>query len=619
MIHNLGIEGKYKLSESGLNHIINGDLSDRQDKDENGNTILTKIISGGLHTIDAWNTFLNHRPDIKHGLVFNPENNENWYYARKLQNEIILLRIPRSCFQSQAANFTKFPETFYKSGYLWKSLFPIDFTKDNIIQTIDEALHNIDENESDESLLIGYFNKDDLFKSMKIRIQIRDDEILSAFPTWEQPMTGNNGKPFSHIDSINTVISSSCVFVNNDKEKYISNTLDNWDINTVNNFCIVTPDIIKNRKPPKKTKERKQQFINRNEELIAYGENLSEDEVKRLYDLCNTEEYIRHTPDFIRFAYNIDFKRIKDILKVRNSISLYQNLLELISIINVWDLKNEGRYAFKIIKALLKVRFIRTGGLDQWEMKRLSNVILKTVESYNCPLLALEFITDLIISPLRIAFYVEFNLNPYFLPDPALIGLTGHEELPLTEKHFYDYVAQNLGINYTQNFEDDFNIQLAKNIQVADHNHGLKIVKDMIPFAVGSDFNYFSISIIDICKLIDINNNSIKIIETFVFDYYRCVAANIQRILAKHKNLLIRDLYYGDKDFIKYTKAKHEYKFLWMINKIMIEELSQIYRNKGFSDKAEKLEEKYSSLFKEVMKIPMPKSVPVYMKSDEVG
>ncbi len=618
-MHNLGIEGKYKLSESGLAHIVNGNLSDRQDKDENGNTILTKIISGGLHTIDAWNSFLNHRPDIKHGLVFNPKDSENWYYARKLQNGVILLRIPRNCFQSQAANITKFPETYYKSGYLWKSLFPIGFTKDNIIQTIDEALHNIDENESDESLLIGYANKDDLFKSMKIRIQIRENEILSAFPTWEQPMTGNNGKPFSHIDSINTIISSSCVFVNNDEENYISNTLGNWDIDTINYFYNAIPDILKDRKPPKKTKERKHQLIERNKELIAYGEKLSEDEVSQLYDLCNKEEYIRHAPDFIRFAYNVDFKRIKDVLKVRNSISLYQNLLELITIINAWDIKNGGIYAFKIIKTLLKVRFIRTGGLDQWEMKRLSNIILKTVESYNRSDLALEFIADLIISPLRIAFYVEFNLNPYFLPDPVLIGLTGHEELPLSEKHFYDYVVQNLGINYTQNFEDDFNKQLAKNIQVADHIYGLIIVKNMIPFAVGSDFNYFSMSIIDICKLIDINNDSIKIIEQFVFDYYRCVAANIQRIIAKHKNLLIRDLYYGDKDFIKYTKAKHEYKFLWMINKIMIEELSQIYRDKGYSNEADKLEEKYLSLFKEVMKIPMPKSVPAYLKSDEVG
>ncbi|MEI6142457.1 MAG: hypothetical protein WCP85_24490 [Mariniphaga sp.] len=619
MTFNLGIEGKYKLSENGIKHIIDGNLSDRQDKDENGNTILTKIIAGGLHTIDAWNSFLNYRPDIKHGLVYNPKNKENWYYARQLQNGVILLRIPRNCFQSQAANITKFPETYYKSGYLWKSLFPIGSTKDNIIKIIDEALHNIDENESGESLLIGYVNKDDLFKSMKIRIQIREDEILSAFPTWEQPMTGNNGKPFSHIDSINTIISSSCVFANNDQQIYISSTLGNWNINTLNNFYNLTPEIIKNRKPPKKTNERKLQLKKRNEELFSYGENLSEDEVKQLYVLCSTEEYIRHTPDFIRFAYNINFKKIKNVLKIRNSICLYQNLLELITIINAWDLKNGGRNAFNIIKTLLKIRFIRTGGLDQWEMKRLSNLILKTIESYRCPDLALEFISDLIISPLRIAFYVEFNLNPYFLPDPVLIGLTGHEELPLTDKHFYDYVVQNLGINYTQNFEDDFNIQLAKKIQNTDHIHGLQIVQHMIPYAVGSDFNYFSMSIIDICKSIDLNADSIKIIEQFLFDYYRCVAANIQRILAKHKSLLIRDLDYGDKEFIKYTKAKHEYKFLWMINKIMIEELSKFYRNKGYSNEANKLEEKYLSLYKEVMKIPMPKSVPVYLKSDERG
>lgn len=617
MTHKLGVEGKYSLSEKAINHIVNGDFSNRQEKDENGKTILTKIIAGGLHTMGAWEKFINHRQDIKHALLFNPDNNEKWYYARELQNEVILLKIPKNCFKSQAANITKFPETYYKSGYLWKSLFPLKFSKSDIINAIDEALHNIDEAESDNSLLIGYFNKSDFFKSMKIRVQVRENEILSAFPTWGQPMTGNNGKPFSHIDSINTIISSSTIFGNGDKNKYLSQTLKKWNIETINYFIENTPNILKSRKPPKGTKDRIQQLKERNDKLISYGENLSKKGIKSLYNLCDTEEYKRHTVDFIRFAYEIDFKRINKYLKVRNSISLYQNIQELLIIINAWDLKNQETYAFKIIKNILEVRFIRTGGLDQWEMKRFSNLVLKIVESYNNSTISLEFVKSLIVSPLRIAFYVEFNLNPYFNSIPYVIGLTGNTNMPLNEKHFYDYVVQNLGINYTKNFEDDFNLKIAKEIQTSEHTYGSKIIKYLIPFSVGTDFNYFSNSILTICSQITINNYSIKKLEQFVFDYHRCVAANIIRVIAKNKEVLIKELDYGDKGFLKYTKAKHEYKFLWFLNKMMIEELSKIYRKNNFNSEADKLESKYLSIYKEVKKIPIPKSLPEYLESDE--
>jgi len=617
MTYKLGVEGKYSLSEKAIKHIIDGDFSDRQSKDKNGNTVLTKIIAGGLHTMGAWENFIKHRQDVKHALLFNPKKNENWYYARELQNEVILLKIPKNCFKSKAANITKFPQTYYKSGYLWKSLFPLKFSKSDIINAIDEALLNIDRNESNDSLLIGYFNKSDIFKSIKIRIQIRGNEILSAFPTWGQPMTGNNGKPFSHIDSINTIISSSTIFGNDDENKYLSNTLKKWNIVTINYFIKNTPNILKNRKIPKKTKDRIQQYEKRNKELISYGESLSEKEIKSLYNLCNTEEYKRHTMDFIRFAYELDFKRINKYLKIRNSLSLYQNLQELLIIINAWDLKNQKTYAFKIIKNILEIRFIRTGGVDQWEMKRLSNLILKIVESYKKPRVSLEFIENLVISPLRIAFYVEFNLNPYFNSITYVIGLTENEKLPLNDKHFYDYVVQNLGINYTENFEDDFNIAIAKKIQTSENKNGFKIIKYLIPFSVGSDFNYFSNSILNICHQISLNNSSIKQIEQFVFDYHRCIAANIIRVIAKNKEILRRDLDYGDKDFIKYTKVNHEHKFLWFLNKMLIEELSKLYRKNNFTTEADDLEKKYLSIYKEVRKIPTPKSIPEYLESDE--
>ncbi len=617
MTYKLGKNGNYILSEKAINHIINGDFSERQTKNAEGNTVLTKIISGGLHTFSAWNNFLSNRLDITHGLLVDSNQSEKWYYARKLQNGVILLKIPRDCFQSKAANITKFPETYYKSGYLWKTLFPIKFSPKNIISTIDEALNNINIEESNEALIIGCANPNDLFKSMKIRIQVRENEILSAFPTWEQPMTGNNGKPFSHIDSINTIISSSCIFANNDREKYLDNTIGKWNANTLDYYFKHTPDLIKNRKNPKKGKKRKKQLVQRGNELIQFGENSTKNEIEELYNLITTDEYLRHSLDFVRFYYNHSFNDIKKSLKIRNTISVFENLQEILIIINAWDLKNNRNFAVEIIHKLLKVRFIRTGGIDQWEIKRLSNLICEIISSYANSAITIDFLKALSKSPTRIGFYCEFNLNPYFIPNPALIGLTGNVELPLSENHFYDFVSQNLGINYTSNFNDDFNKELVRKLQIEEHLHGIRIVKDLIKFSVGSDFNYFSTSLIELVSLIKLDKNSINIIDSIIYDYHRCLASNIQRVLAKHKDLITRNLDFGDKDFIKYTKAKHEYKFLFFLNKLMIQEISKIYRENGFTEIGNQLEDKYLSLYEEVIKIPMPKGIPIYSKNDE--
>lgn len=616
-MRNLGKDNKYMLSDSALDHIIKGDISDRQDKDNAGHTVLKKIITGGLHTLQAWNDFLVFRPDIPHALLVDPMEHERWYYARRLQNGVILLKIPRDCFQSKAANITKFPETYYKSGYLWKTLFPAYFTADKIIETINDALNNISTEESTDSLIIGYANPNDFFGSIKIRIQIQGNEILSAFPTWEQPMTGNNGKPFSHVDSINTIISSSCMYARADKDAIYLNSFFKWTDPVINQLYEHTPEIIKNRQPPKKGKARSAQFESRQPSLTAYGRCTSEENIKLLFELATSDIYARYTYDFIRHSYFVRYPDIKQSLKFRNAVSLYENLNEILKIINAWDLENNGKYAYEAILHFLKVHFIRTGGLDQWEMKRLLNLFRAIVLSYNDPQKVLNFIKLLKVSPVRIGFYFEFNLNPYFYPDPLLIGMTSNPNEPLSEKFFYDFVAQNLGINYTSNFSDDFNLKIAKDLQISEHPHGLKILSNLISFCLANDFDYFAPNLMMLTDHLVINAESIGHIEDIIYDYHRCVAANIQRVLVKHRDILTQDLDFSDSGFTKHTKAKHEHKFLWVLNKMMIQHIAQIFKDNGFDDSALKLKKKYESLFNEVKKIPMPASVPKYMREDE--
>ncbi|GAA4506587.1 hypothetical protein GCM10023172_35940 [Hymenobacter ginsengisoli] len=187
----------------------------------------------------------------------------------------------------------------------------------------------------------------------------------------------------------------------------------------------------------------------------------------------------------------------------------------------------------------------------------------------------------------------------------------------MTEKHFYTFTAQNLGINYTANFSDDFNLGLAKELQTHDHPYGLAIVKDSLAYAVGSDFQYFSGILLEIAKSISITVSAIDVIDKIVYDYHRCTAASVLRIIAKYKDLFSQDLDFGDKDFIKFTKAKHEHQFLWFLNKTLIDGLAGLFRTYGFVTQAEKMESNYSSLSKEVLKIPMPKAVPIYLSGEE--
>jgi len=617
MDYQLGPQKQYTLSQGALNHIISGDISERQDKDPAGNTILTKIIAGGLHTFSAWETYRNLRPGIPHGLLVDAAHPTNWYYARELQNGVILLKIPRECFQSKAANLTKFPETYYKSGYLWKTLFPSTYDKDAIVAAIDEALHNLDAAESADGILIGYTNPTDMFKALKVRVQVRGTEILSAFPTWHQPMTGNNGKPFSHIDAINTVIARSSLFAGNDKAKYVTGTLGKWSLDSLNELYAATPPLISTRKPPKKDAPREQQLLAWRAKLATHGQAMSRAEVVSVFTLLTSDEYLRNIFDFSKFLYATSYKVIKPNLKLRNTASLFENFKDFLFLLSAWDKVNSHDYAFQAIKLLLKTRFIRTGGLDQWEVKRLSAVVAEVTLSYESATYSLEFLQLLSISPLRIGFYVEFNLNPFFVKSPALIGITGNKPVPLSDKHFYTFVAQNLGINYTANFADDFNLELAKTLQNHDQTHGLAIIKDSLVYTLGSDFQYFSGILLEVVNSIPINVQTVAVVDTIVYDYHRCIAASIQRVIAKHKDLLIQDLDFGDPDFTKFTKAKHEYKFLWVLNKTLIEGLAELYRAQGFETQATEMESKYLSLYEEVQKIPMPEAVPRYLRGDE--
>lgn len=607
----VGPEGKYSISEASIQHILNGDISERQDRDRSNLTILVPVIAGGLHTVDGAKEFLKRRPDIRHGLQFEPEADQSWYYARELQNGVILLKIPRQAFQSKAAKLTEFPETYYKSGYLWKTLFPKAFKREDILRVIDEALHRKDEEETKDDLIIGYTNTDDLFKVLKIRIQIRGTEIMSAFPTWGQPMTGNNGKPFSHIEAINTVISLSSVFLLGE-DNFLTEYSLTCDELKLQDLYQSTPKFLLKRNKPR-TDNRIIYRQVRAEYLQREASKLTENEIDAVVSLITRDEYLRYPFVVMNAIYGRCYATIQRHKEYANAVALYQNLYEALILLNSWDLLNNSRKAVFVIHRLLKTRFINTGGLDQWELKRLSNLIADIIKSYASPDVVFEYLSALSVSPVRVAFFVEFDVNPFFNQKGEIIGINDHWEKPMLFPYYLEYVVQNLGINYTLNFDADFNTNVARECQEDAGPKSLQMISQAVSHAVAKDFNLFTGPLPDLVEMLEITSASISVIDDILYDYHRTLSANIQRIFVKHRKILSAppdDDQFGTREYNRYTKAKHEHMYLSMMNQLAVERVAKHLEKSGFTKEATGITGKYIPVIPEVMKIPIPKSVP---------
>lgn len=129
-----------ELHKSALDHILIGDITDRPEKVDN-KTVVTKILKGGMHTYEGWESFMAFHDELTHLVFFDTRKDRYWYYARELQNGVITLRVPKLLFSSSAAKITMFPDKFYKSGYLWKTLFPQGTDKAKLLQYIDEIIN----------------------------------------------------------------------------------------------------------------------------------------------------------------------------------------------------------------------------------------------------------------------------------------------------------------------------------------------------------------------------------------------------------------------------------------------------------------------------------------------
>ena len=138
-----GEHNAYELGEEALQHILRGELAVRP-VTKNGVRTTETVLSGGLHIWLGWEDLLKQHPEVVHLLEFEVDRHDDWFYARELQNGVITLKIPRKMFTGSAAGITMRPEVNYKSGYLWKTLYPMGYSEDEVIKVLTEAFENLD-------------------------------------------------------------------------------------------------------------------------------------------------------------------------------------------------------------------------------------------------------------------------------------------------------------------------------------------------------------------------------------------------------------------------------------------------------------------------------------------
>jgi len=451
------------LSQKALNHVLYGDLTDKVFKTTDGR-VAKKVISGGLHTYAGWLELLKQRPTLKKVSYFYSERDEEWFYERELQNETILLKLPESMLTSGAAKMTMFPENSYKSGYLWKTLFPKHMEQGEILNLLDEALSNISTLESREGEIICYYKLDEPLKCMRVSVLYLNGEINSFYPTWSQPNTGNNGKPFSFFDNIGHVNSDSTRIGNENR----------LDVTRVGMFSALSSPLDLPRITPSVFLERKTNFSSfrdwekeRVNSLKEYVETCNIESLAEVYNYINDEAISKYHDEVVQISYDNYLANIKLSEKFYNSVCINQNLVEGIFILYFFDQKYKTKLYSRTAVNLIS-NMIASPLIDLWAKKRIHHTLASLTLSYHDKNFPAEYFDHLSTSPTRREFYSEYfyeshdKKNGFKLAKnqeevSELFGIVMHPPLDrqMTYTNFLHYFSDNLGESYSLNFDDE--------------------------------------------------------------------------------------------------------------------------------------------------------------------
>ncbi|MBB1450060.1 hypothetical protein H5159_03015 [Pseudoalteromonas sp. SG43-1] len=534
---------KLELTEHALEHVLKGDFVLRPIKGREN----MKVLSGGLHTCEAWIDFRNcYEDELEHLHFYNNEQHKFWYYGRELGNGVVTLRLPRELFAGKAAKITMYPDDYYKSGYLWKTLFPVGFDREKIIKVIEEALANEDIAQRKQGQIVGYINTDEPLSMMKVVIQHRGKEIKSVFPAWTQPNTGNNGKPYSHYENIGFVIAQSTQYFNDRKKLKLSSCFNfAGESFEVEKLHLYTPELFKARKNPRLGQSLSDWKGARINELKKF--ELDSEQNDLVYNYLNDFSLIKFHPEIVSCAYTHVWEAIASDTSFYNSFQIIQNIVDGLHYLYVTKQKDRLVTTIEYILANMVSHTL----FDLMSKKRILSAIVKVVVASKRPELSYKFLLGLSQSPVRREAYIEYNLDSLSkkkllsslpmsdFPDELCMVKNPSLELELDFDDFIEILKEALGETYTLNFKSEALNTLLNDLIEEQGPNFKKLIIESLRYFNGEDFTSLSAHIKAILETAecfeDLDRELLsKSVGLILRDYCRIQFAHRQRINARY-------------------------------------------------------------------------------------
>ncbi|CDZ76803.1 hypothetical protein BN59_01079 [Legionella massiliensis] len=403
----LGPQKNYVLTKKALQHIILGDFTSQKIKN-NGSSKEIIRLAGGLHTVNGWLSFKKKLNQIVHGRFYDPNLHNDWYFAKELQNGVILLKLPMSIFKSKAAKITKNLEVYYKSGYLWKTLFPKQFSTSEIVALINEALEKTDNEETSKNIITGYALTGDDTSAIKICISLHGNNIGTAYPTWGQPNNNNFGSPFSSIDSMGFILSLAAEIF--DEDLLINKVYTRFPTRpNYQEITKITPSILSERPIINKNLSLRRYLDKRKKAIELVAINISEGKVDDLINYLYDFSVSKDPANLMIYEYAENLSKIQKNFKFKNMLSIYQNIHEIFFLLFKYDNHHKTQYSLQMMEYYLKKKFIHFDGIDGWESKRIFSLFIDIAINHHCSDSVKLFIDYLSVAPSRIAAYISFN------------------------------------------------------------------------------------------------------------------------------------------------------------------------------------------------------------------
>lgn len=512
------------------------------------------------------------------------------------------------------------PDNYYKSGYLWKTLYPIGYTEDDIIRTLNEAFNNIDRDDSNyptseqgSGVLYGYALVNAPLKTIKLRIQLRGNQIQSVFPAWEQPFTGNTGKPYSHSNSISFNIAESTVYY----EKFSNpwGHIFQEESPSADALLDITPTFILHRPRRDSSITIDNWRDMREKELMEIAPSMSYEDLQRIENYL--QDYVcSKNPYGVQYSlYTSLFDQICQDDELFNAAQLFENIAECIQVLTHSDIENGTRRAIDAMVRFISMAVVHTGGLCTLQFKRVLGEFLKAALGHPDENSSRDFFAALASSSCRAALYSEFDLSPFVKENNKLgRSLFGFPEVDIELKpgHLYEYLSLNLGENYLLTLSKDERLAIARGCFPTAELHAM--VADTMLFLSGIDFQFFMPIRLNPGRLAEKSPPSEEDLTAVVRDYSRMLVIYRQRIVMEDPDAYKAEIdpeKVATEENFNLIRQKHKRAFVWMMHEAMLKGLIKLADHLGYDNLKAKSGDMLSQLPKEV--IPTPKPVPDYI------